>query len=54
MPHTAPFESLDLDATNKAAAAQGFHFVIRDEPLDQWLEHRAQRQHRHTGTGEKS
>ena len=56
VPHSAPFDSLDLQRTKEAAAAQGFRFVIRDEPIEQWLEHRAQHQRgsRRTGTSGKS
>jgi hypothetical protein len=54
VPHTVPFDTLDLPRTKQAAAAQGFRFVVRDEPLDQWLEHRTQRRKARTGTGEKS
>ena len=54
VPHTVPFDSLDVEATKKAAAAQGFRFVIRDEPLQQWLEHRAQREKERAGTSGKS
>ena len=42
VPHTAPFDSLDVQQTKDSAAAQGFRFVIRNEPIKQWLEHRAQ------------
>jgi hypothetical protein len=49
VPHSVPFNSLDVERTKEAASAQGFRFVIRDEPLDQWLEHRAQNEHRHNG-----
>lgn len=56
MPHSVPFDSLDLQRTKNAAAAQGFRFVIRDEPIQQWLEHRAQHEHgpRRIGTTGKS
>lgn len=56
VPHSVPFDSLDLQRTKDAAAAQGFRFVIRDEPIQQWLEHRAQHEHgpRRTGTNGKS
>ena len=56
VPHSVPFDSLDLEGTKQAAAAQGFRFVIRDEPIEQWLEHRAQHERgpRRTGTGRKS
>jgi hypothetical protein len=54
VPHTVPFDSLDVQRTKDAAAAQGFRFVIRDEPIQQWLEHRAQHGPRRTGTSGKS
>jgi hypothetical protein len=43
VPHTVPFGDLDVQRTTDANATQGFRFVIRDEPIEQWLEHRAQR-----------
>lgn len=42
VPHTVPFEDLDVQRTTGAAAAQGFRFVVRDEPIEQWLQHHAQ------------
>lgn len=54
VPHSVAFDSLDVQKTKDAAAAQGFHFVIRNEPIQQWLEHRAHRAPRHTGTSGKS
>jgi hypothetical protein len=42
VPHTVPFGDLDVQRTTDADAAQGFRFVIRDEPIEQWLEHHAQ------------
>ena len=42
VPHSVPFEDLDVQRTTDRDAAQGFQFVIRDEPIEQWLEHRAQ------------
>ena len=54
VPHTVPFEDLDVQRTSDVNAAQGFRFVLRDEPIEQWLEHRAQRQprrHRNNGVG---
>src|SRR5438552_1109809 len=52
--HTVPFEDLDVQRTADADAAQGFRFVVRDEPIAQWLEHHAQhapRRHRSNGVG---
>jgi len=42
VPHSVPFEDLDVQRTTDRNAAQGFRFVIRDKPIEQWLEHRAQ------------
>ena len=42
VPHTVPFEDLDVQRTTDADAAQGFQFVVRDEPIEQWLKHHAQ------------
>ena len=42
VPHTVPFADLDVQATTDSLAKQGFKFRIRDEPIDQWLQHRAQ------------
>ena len=53
VPHTVPFGDLDVQRTTDANTAQGFRFVLRDEPIEQWLEHRAQhspRRHRDNGT----
>jgi hypothetical protein len=43
VPHTVPFGDLDVQRTTAAATAQGFRFVVRDEPIEQWLQHHAQR-----------
>lgn len=42
VPHTVPFGDLDVQRTTTANTAQGFRFVVRDEPIEQWLQHRAQ------------
>ena len=42
VPHSVPFDSLDLERTKKAAAVEGFKFVLRDKPLTEWLEHRGE------------
>jgi hypothetical protein len=39
VPHAVSFGELDVQRTTGAAEAQGFRFVIRDEPIDQWLQH---------------
>jgi hypothetical protein len=31
-----------VQKTTGAAVAQGFRFVVRDEPIEQWLQHHAQ------------
>ena len=42
VPHTAPFGDLDVQRTTDADAKQGFRFLVRDEPIEQWLQHHAQ------------
>jgi hypothetical protein len=42
VPHTVPFADLDVQRTTDADAKQGFRFLVRDEPIDQWLQHHAQ------------
>jgi hypothetical protein len=42
VPHTVPFGDLDVKRTTDADAAQGFRFLVRDEPIEQWLQHHAQ------------
>jgi hypothetical protein len=52
VPHTVPFGDLDVQRTTDADAAEGFRFVLRDEPIEQWLEHHARhapRWHRNSG-----
>jgi hypothetical protein len=52
VPRTVPFGDLDVQRTSDVNAAQGFRFVLRDEPIEQWLEHhtqRAPRRHRNNG-----
>ena len=54
VPHAVPFGDLDVQRTTDANAAQGFRFVLRDEPIEQWLEHHAHdapRRHRNNGVG---
>jgi hypothetical protein len=54
VPHTVPFGDLDVQRTTDVDAAQGFRFVLRAEPIEQWLEHHAQRaprRHRNNGVG---
>jgi hypothetical protein len=42
VPHAVPFGDLDVQRTTEADAAQGFRFLVRDEPIEQWLQHHAQ------------
>src|ERR1700731_549699 len=42
VPHTVPFGDLDVQRTTDADAKQGFRFLVRDEPIEQWLQHHAQ------------
>jgi hypothetical protein len=52
VPHTVPFGDLDVQRTTDANRVQGFRFVLRNEPIDQWLEHHAQhapQRHRDNG-----
>jgi len=54
VPHTVPFVDLDVQRTIDANTAQGFRFVLRDEPIEQWLEHHSQhapQRHRDNGAG---
>jgi hypothetical protein len=39
VPRTVPFANLDLQRTTDANTAQGFKFRMRDEPIEQWLQH---------------
>jgi hypothetical protein len=43
VPHTVPFGELDVQRTTDTNTVQGFRFVLRDEPVEQWLEHHSQR-----------
>jgi len=42
VPHIVPFGDLDVQRTTDANEARGFRFVVRDEPIDQWLDHHSQ------------
>jgi hypothetical protein len=42
VPRTVPFGDLDVQRTTDANTAQGFRFLVRDEPIEQWLQHHAQ------------
>jgi hypothetical protein len=39
VPRVVPFSQLDVQRTTNADKALGFRFVIRNEPIAQWLEH---------------
>ena len=52
-PHSVPFENLDVDRTKDRATAEGFRFLIRDKPIDEWLEDRAQERGSRTKTADK-
>jgi len=51
VPHTVPFGELDVQRTTDANEAQGFRFTLRDEPIEQWLQHHAPRRHPDNGVG---
>ncbi|MEO6872452.1 MAG: hypothetical protein ABI233_09575, partial [Chthoniobacterales bacterium] len=42
VPHTVPFDDLDVERTKDRAIAGGFRFLIREKPIEQWLEDRTQ------------
>jgi hypothetical protein len=35
--HTVPFADLDVQRTSDANTARGFRFIVRGEPIEQWL-----------------
>jgi hypothetical protein len=37
--HVIPFEQLDLQTTVNVASQRGFRFVLRNEPVEQYLQH---------------
>jgi hypothetical protein len=41
VPHSVPFGDLDVQRTTDVDAAGGFRFLVRDEPIEQWLQHHA-------------
>ena len=54
VPHTVAFDDLDVQRTTDTNAVQGFRFVVRNEPIDQWLKHHQQQpaaRHRKNGAG---
>ena len=38
VPHTVPFKDLDVQRTTDTNTALGFRFVLREKPVEQWLE----------------
>ena len=42
VPHVVPFADLDVQRTSDADQARGFRFVVRNEPVEQWLNDRWQ------------
>ena len=50
VPHSVSFDNLDLQRTKDTATAQGFKFLIRDQPIEQWLEQHSQHSALRTGT----
>ena len=53
VPHTVPFDDLDVEQTKDRATAEGFRFLIRDKPIEQWLEDRTQEREPRPGTDKK-
>lgn len=51
---TVPFADLDVQRTTDANTVQGFKFRIRDEPIEQWLQHHAQDKTPKTKVGKKA
>ena len=54
VPRTVPFGDLDLQRTTDANTAQGFNFRVRDEPIEQWLQHHAQEKASKTKAAKKA
>lgn len=42
VPHIVPFGDLDVQRTIHVDEARGFRFVVRNEPIEQWLDHNPQ------------
>jgi len=42
VPHIVPFGDLDVQRTINADEVGGFRFVVRNEPVEQWLDHHPQ------------
>jgi hypothetical protein len=53
VPHAVPFDDLDLERTKDRATAEGFRFLIRDKPIEQWLEDRTQEREARRETDKK-
>src|ERR1043166_3259768 len=54
VPRTVPFGDLDLQRTTDANTAQGFKFRMRDEPIEQWLQHHPPEKTSKTKAGKKA
>jgi hypothetical protein len=53
VPHAVPFDDLDVERTKDRATAEGFRFLIRDKPIEQWLEDRTQEREARRETDKK-
>jgi hypothetical protein len=42
VPHIVSFGDLDVQRTIDADEVGGFRFVVRNEPVEQWLDHHSQ------------
>lgn len=42
VPHVVPFGDLNVQRTIDADETRGFRFVVRNEPVEQWLDHHSQ------------
>jgi hypothetical protein len=54
VPHSVPFDNLDVDRTKDHAKAGGFRFLIRDKPIEQWLQDRTQEREARGETKDKN
>jgi hypothetical protein len=53
VPHTVIFDDLDVDRTKDRATAEGFRFLIRDKPIEEWLGQRTQEREARRETDKK-
>ena len=53
VPHSVPFGDLDVERTKDRATTEGFRFLIRDKPVEQWLEDRTQEREARRETDKK-